>query len=379
MTPSRTLWVVAGEESGDSRAAELMSALRARLPGIRFHGAGGPRMAALADAPFDDWIDRAGVLGLWDVLKRYGYFRAKFSRMLSDIAALRPDAVLLVDYPGFNLRLAKALRRRLPELKILYYVSPQVWAWNARRIPEMARTLDLMLCLFPFEKALYERSGLPTVFVGHPLVGQLAAERIDGGRESDLLGLFPGSREKEVRRIFPAMVGAAKLVSAARPQTRFEAAAATEAHASIMRGMAEGTPITVTCGRAHPLMQRATAGIVCSGTATLEAAIYGLPYALVYKTAWLTFEIGRRLVKLDHLGIVNILAGRTVVREFIQDAATPRTLADEALRLLDNPDTREGLSAELAAVVSALGDGAAGARAAEAVANSLAPADSRDR
>jgi lipid-A-disaccharide synthase len=371
----KRIWIVAGEASGDARSAELMRDIRALDPDIEFVGAGGPKMQPLAAEPFDDWIAEAGVLGLWDVLKRYGYFRAKFNRMLADIARIRPDAVLLVDYPGFNLRLARALRPRMPGLRILYYVSPQVWAWNRNRIPKMAKWLDLMLCIFPFEKPLYEKSGLRTEFVGHPIVEQMAHDRMRVDREADLLGFFPGSREREVRRIFPPMVEAARHVARTRPQTQFEAAAASEAQAAQMRGIAGDFPIAIRTGAAHELMQRAAAGIVCSGTATLEAACFGLPYALVYKTAWLTFEVGKRLVKVDHLGIINILAGRTVVREFIQKAAAPRALANEALRLLNDSAVRENLSAELAAVIATLHGQGAGGRAARAVLDALAADD----
>lgn len=367
----KRIWIVAGEESGDARAAELMRAVHAADDSVTFVGAGGPRMRALAGEPFDDWIAEAGVLGLWDVLKHYGYFRRKFDRMLADIARTKPDAVLLVDYPGFNLRLAKTLRASQPKLKILYYVSPQVWAWNRGRIPKMAKWLDLMLCIFPFEKPLYEQSGLRTEFVGHPIVQQMDRDRIPVTRDPLLLGLFPGSREREVKRIFPAMVAAARHVVKSRDDVRFEAAAASEAHAATMRAMAGDLPIEIRTGTAHELMQRAGVGLVCSGTATLEAACFGLPYALVYKTAWLTYAVGRRLVKVNHLGIVNILAGRTVVREFIQGAATPAALADEALRLLNNDAQRAALSAKLEDVVSMLDGEGAAARAARATLDAL--------
>jgi lipid-A-disaccharide synthase len=367
----RRIWIVAGEVSGDARAAELIRAMHALDPEVEFVGAGGPKMRPHATEPFDDWIAEAGVVGLWDVLRHYGYFHSKFERMLADIARLKPDAVLLVDYPGFNLRLAKALRARMPGLRIFYYVSPQVWAWNRGRIPKMAKMLDLMLCIFPFEKELYEKSGLRTEFVGHPIVEQMDLDRMPVERDPLLLGLFPGSREREVKRIFPPMVEAARIVAKSRPDVRFEAAASSEAHAATMRSMAGDVPIEVRTGTAHELMQRAAAGIVCSGTATLEAACFGLPYALVYKTAWLTFEVGKRLVKIQHLGIINILAGRTVVREFIQDAASPAALADEALRLLNDPIAAEHLSAELAGVVATLeGEGASG-RAARVVLDAL--------
>jgi len=370
------IWIVAGEASGDARSAELMRALRALDPGLRFAGAGGPQMAELSDGPFDNWISEAGVLGLWDVLKHYGYFKAKFSAMLDAIARHAPDTVVLVDYPGFNLRLAKALSKRLPKLRIVYYVSPQVWAWNRGRIPKMAGWLDLMLCIFPFEKELYEASGLRTEFVGHPIVELLGKDRIQVSRDTNLIGLFPGSREREVKRNFPAMAGAAKRILASRPETRFEAASASQDHVATMQAMAaaEGVRITISVGGAHSLMQRAGVGMVCSGTATLEAAYFGLPYCLIYKTAWLTFAIGKRLVKVPHLGIVNILAGRTVVREFIQDGATPGALADEVLRLTNHAKARDGLVADLNHVIAMLGGPGASNRAARAILETPGPA-----
>lgn len=375
------LWFVAGETSGDARAAEVMRALREARPEIRFAGSGGPAMRALADGPFDEWTDRAAVLGLWDVLRHYGYFRGKFRESLRGIASARPSAVVLVDYPGFNLRLAKALRASGFSGKILYHISPQVWAWNRGRIPKMAKFLDLMLCVFPFEAPMYEASGLHTVFVGHPLLEALEGARAAGVREPGLVGLFPGSREREVKRLFPAMAAAAAIVRRAAPGARFEAAAASEPLARRMREIAP--EIEVTTGTAHGLMQRASAGIVCSGTATLEAAFFGLPYCLVYKIAWLTFEVGRRLVDVDCLGIVNILNNYAtnpppdpriparpaphVVREFIQDAATPEAVAAETLRLLGDADARAALSAKLLEITSSLDARGASRRAAAAI------------
>jgi lipid-A-disaccharide synthase len=382
-----TLWFVAGEASGDARAAEVMNVLGAIAPKIRFLGAGGPKMRAIAADPFEDWIAEAGVLGLWDVLKHYGYFRKKFHRMLEQIEETKPDAIVLVDYPGFNLRLAKALRARRFPGKILFYISPQVWAWNRGRIPRMARLLDLMICVFPFEKPMYEASGLHTVFVGHPLLEALAAEKSGVARDENLLGLFPGSREREVKRIFPIMVEASRLIRERRPGVRVEAAAASEAHANRMRQMAGDLPIMIRSGTAHQLMQRACAGVVCSGTATLEAAFFGLPYCLVYRVAWLTFEVGRRLVDVDCLGIINILNNYKqnppanprlpakpaphVVREFIQHLATPEALASEALRLLNDPQTRSRLVANVNEIVTTLEAQGATRRASQAILDAL--------
>jgi lipid-A-disaccharide synthase len=384
---SPTLWFVAGETSGDARAAEVMRALRGIRPDIIFTGAGGPRMQELAGRPFDNWTAQAAVLGLWDVLRNYGYFKKKFRQMLADIKETKPSAVVLVDYPGFNLRLAKALRKSGYQGKTLYYISPQVWAWNRGRIPKMARILDLMICVFPFEAPMYEASGLHTVFVGHPLLEALESEKIPARREPGLVGFFPGSREREVKRIFPVMIRAADIIRREFPDARFEAAAASLAHAVRMQSMTGD--ILVRAGTAHSLMRRATVGVVCSGTATLEAAFFGLPYCLVYKIAWLTFEIGKRLVDVDGLGIVNILNNYRknppadprlpakpaphVVREFIQNDATPESLANEVLRLLRDEAARTALSRELLRITAELDAHGASKRAAAALLQALEP------
>lgn len=369
------LAVIAGEESGDSRGAALLRELRNRNPEASFFGAGGPRMASLCDNQpglFDSWIDEAGVVGLWDVLRQYPYFRRKFHALKNRILSERPDAVVFIDYPGFNLRMAAALRAAWPECKLFYYISPQVWAWNRSRIPKMARLLDLMLCLFPFEKPLYDTSGLRTVFVGHPLVEELDKESLDipdAARRKNLIGFFPGSRDREVHKLFPVYLGAMQHIRASRPDLKFCIAAARARQAKWMSAEAEkfGIDCDITVGQSHTLMRTATAGIVCSGTATLEAAILGLPYALAYKVNWLTYEVGRRLVQVPFLGMVNILAEREVIREFIQENCTPFLLADEILRLINDDSARATLSTKLEAATKILGGKGASQRAAEAI------------
>jgi lipid-A-disaccharide synthase len=369
------LYLVAGEASGDARGAELIRALRGRDPALEFFGAGGREMQALIGGHFIDWADEA-VVGLWDVLKKYGYFKGQFNRMLADLAAVQPDALVLIDYPGFNLRLAREAHRRFPNLKIIDYISPQVWAWNRGRIPKMARYLDLMLCIFPFEKPLYEESGLHTVFVGHPMLDTLATKKMPLERDLHLVGLFPGSREKEVRRIFPVMVEAAMRMKESRPGLRFEASAASHQLAERMLETLEQLGqnedfCAVTVRASHELMQRAVAGMVCSGTATLEAAYFGLPLCVVYKVAWLTWIVGKQLVRVPFLGMPNVLAGREIAREFLQGAATAEGLARETLRLVTNDEYREALETDLAAVIADLGERGAASRAADAILEEL--------
>jgi len=363
------LYLVAGEASGDARGAELMRSLRTRRDGIEFRGFGGPQMAALEGA-VRDWIGRAAVIGIIDVVKNYPYFRRQFAAALGEIARERPDAVVLIDYPGFNLRLAAALKKAGTKAKVIDYISPQVWAWNRGRIPGMARILDLMICIFPFEKPLYEQSGLKTMFVGHPMLDSLAEKRIEAGREENLLGLFPGSREREVKKIFPVMLEAARLLGQTRPALRIEAAAASVEMRERMQEIARrhpGVRCELTVKTSHELMRRATAGMVASGTATLEAAYFGLPFVLLYKAAWLTFLIGRRLVKVKWLGMPNILADREVVREFLQEEARPEAIAPVVGTLLDDPEARSVFQESLRPVIASLGEPGASDRAAEAI------------
>jgi lipid-A-disaccharide synthase len=368
------LYFVAGEASGDARAAEVMLALRALAPEVAFAGLGGPKMKALAGGPFDDWIGRAAVIGFIDVLRHYPFFKARFDAALEEILERRPDAVVFVDYPGFNLRLAKALRQRWPSARLIYYISPQVWAWNVGRIPRMARILDRMLCIFPFEQELYERSGLRTTFVGHPMVDALAPPPEPPPRDPALIGLFPGSRRREVKKIFPPMLAAAARIARERPDLRFEAAAASEPLADLMREIAAAPgfpPCPVGLRNAHDLMRQARAGMVASGTATLEAAFLRLPHVILYKTAWLTFEVGRRLVRVDHLGIANILARRPIVREFIQGATHPGPVAEAVLDLAGDGPARQAFLDQTAEVIAGLGPPGASRRAAEAILDAL--------
>src|SRR5450432_3801319 len=235
MSASLRIYFVAGEASGDNHGAALMQALQSFQPNVQLLGRGGPQMKQVAAGEFNDWSEEAGVVGLWEVVKHYRYFRREFQKTLDEVAAAKPDAVVLIDYPGFNLRLARTLRQRSLGGKIIYYISPQVWAWNRGRIPKMAQWLDLMLCIFPFEAELYEQSGLRTIFVGHPMIENLEAKRIDAVRDPNLVGLFPGSRIREVRKLMPILIEVMRELHARRTELRFEISAASDSLATIMR------------------------------------------------------------------------------------------------------------------------------------------------
>jgi lipid-A-disaccharide synthase len=370
-----TIYLVAGEASGDEHGAALMRALREITPDLTFTGRGGPKMQAVAGEAFINWSDSAAVVGLWEVVKRYPYFREQFQSALNEIATTKPDAVVLIDYPGFNLRLARALRKRSPSLKIIYYISPQVWAWNRGRIRQMARYLDLMLCIFPFEAELYNKSGLRTVFVGHPMIENLAALRTGEERDPNLIGLFPGSRLREVRKIFPIMLEAVREITAARPETHFEVAAASDPLALEIRQTVEMSPlrerIRIVTGDAAGTMQRAFTAMIASGTATLEAAYFRLPFVLVYKVSWPTYVAARLVLKTKHLGMPNVLAGREIVPEFIQHEARSNLISNAVFKLLDDQAARNAMTSEFDAIIAKLGESGASAKAARVIVDEL--------
>jgi lipid-A-disaccharide synthase len=353
-----------------------MQSLRQLDVDLVFAGRGGPQMKATAGERLNNWLGDAAVLGLWEVVKKYGYFRKQFHETLREIAEQKPDAIVLIDYPGFNLRLARALDRQVPGRKIIYYISPQVWAWNRGRIKQMAKHLDLMLCIFPFEAELYNKSGLRTKFVGHPMVDRLRARKIDIARDPNLIGLFPGSRRREVDEIFPILLETVRKLRRMKPNLRFEVSAASDELAReierlLDRHGQDRQSLEIKVGDAAGLMQRAFAGIVASGSATLEAAYFRLPFLVVYKVSWATYLAGRAVVKVKHLGMPNVLADKEVVPEFIQHMATPRALAGGVMWLIDDPVARSKMISDFDAIMATLGQGGASMEAARAIMEEL--------
>ena len=385
----QTIYFVAGEVSADNHGAALMRSLRELDGELQFVGRGGPQMKEVAGesaigrirggGQFKNWISEAAVLGLWEVLRKYGYFREQFHETLQEIRESKPDAVVLIDYPGFNLRLARALRKQARQQKVIYYISPQVWAWNRGRIKRMAHFIDLVLCIFPFEVDLYNQAGLRALFVGHPMTERLRARKIDTERDSNLIGLFPGSRSREVRKIFPVMLETARELRKHNSNLRFQIAAASEQLAQEIkhlwhrqpanqtRALEAGGTIQITVGRAAETMQRAWAGIVASGSATLEAAYFRLPFVLIYKVAWPTYLAARLVVHVKYLGMPNLLADKEVVPEFIQHRAKPNAVVKAVQPLIEDANTRERMISEFDAIVPKLGGSGASQGAARAI------------
>ena len=370
----QTIYFVAGEVSADNHGAALMRSLRKLDGELNFVGRGGPQMQEVAGERFKNWIGEAAVLGLWEVVRKYGYFREQFHETLREIRESKPDAVVLIDYPGFNLRLARALRGQARQQKIIYYISPQVWAWNRGRIKRMAHFIDLVLCIFPFEVDLYNQAGLRALFVGHPMIERLWARKIDTERDRNLIGIFPGSRSREVRKIFPVMLEVARELRKHNPNLRFEVAAASEQLAREMKPAIAGLDqsqkreaIQIKIDETAAIMQHAWAGIIASGSATLEAAFFRLPFVLIYKVAWPTYVAARLVVNVKYLGMPNLLANKEVVPEFIQHRAKPNAIVEALQPLIENANARERMISEFDAMVPQLGDIGASERAARAI------------
>ena len=369
-----SIYVVAGEVSGDRLAADLVRALKKRNPELKAYGVGGPMLrAAGQEQSFD--LARHAVVGLTDVLKNLPKFLIFFRQVKAEIAKRKPDVVILVDYPGFNLRLAKALHQENPPPAIVYYVSPQVWAWKAGRAKTMERILERLLVIFPFEVEWFARNApnLKTKWVGHPLadrwIEQGKAQAPDG---SPCIALLPGSRPKEIARHWPVLLATAARIAQEQRNVRFVSlATGPEMRQQLEEEWAKhpmsGVSLDIVSGQSLTLLNRCTMAIVASGTATLECAMAGLPMLVIYKTSWFTYLLGRLVVKLPYLSMVNVLAGEKVVPEFLQAAATPPRLTTAALQILRNPRGTERMAQRIRDVATKLGGPGAAERAADQV------------
>ena len=375
----RTVMVCAGEISGDLYGAALVRELRARLGADTvFFGLGGDRMREEGVELFEH-ASRTGVIGFWEVAKRARFFARLFRRLRRALSERRPDLLLTIDYPGLNLRLARAARAL--GIPAAHYVCPQVWAWRRGRIPKIAASLDLLVCLFPFEPALFEGTGLDARFAGHPLVDSVAASLREPPAplpwgEGRRVALFAGSRRGEVRRILPdVLAGAALAEEALGDDCTFLLPVPTAERAADVRAAIEAAPrrprrVAVVEGRSRQVLREAEAAVVKSGTSTLEAALVGCPHLVVYRVNWTTAAIMRHLLTgVRWIGLSNIVPGREVAKELIQEALSPETVRDELFALLADPARRASQLAAFEETRRLLGSEGAAARAADILAS----------
>lgn len=370
MRDSTNILIVAGEASGDLHGARLVRALRQAAPEAKLYGIGGDGMAAAGMELLFHIRDMA-VVGFTEVIRRLPFLQRVMATLEHEIERRRPAVAILIDYPGFNLRLAKRLRRR--GVKILFYIAPQVWAWGAGRIPKMARLIDKMAVVFPFEVELFENAGLPATFVGHPLLEGLQPQhspeqfcetfQLDPNRR--LLGLLPGSRREEIHRLLPDMISTATLLQQQLPELQVAIARAPNLPDSLYRKFIPNGEFKLVHHATYELMRDSTACIVCSGTATLETACFGTPLAVVYRVSQLSYEIGKRLVKLPHIGLVNVVAGKKIAPEFVQHDFKPANVAAAIKPFLENRKEHSAMRSALQQVRERLGTPGASERTAK--------------
>ncbi|HEY5976120.1 MAG TPA: lipid-A-disaccharide synthase [Geobacteraceae bacterium] len=362
--------IVAGEASGDMYGARLVDEARQLDPTVAFFGIGGTAMRAVGVDTLVD-ANKLAVMGLVEVVSHFRVIARAFTTLKRIIRTTPPDLLILIDYPGFNLRLAAVAKAA--GVPVLYYISPKVWAWRPGRAKKIAATVNHVAVIFPFEVPIYEKVGVTVTFVGHPLLemvmptmtraGALDAFNLEGGR---VVGLFPGSRRNEITSLLPVMLETATLLKKRFPDLRFVLPLATSIEPGLVEGLLAGASVEVTVsqGKNYDVMQVCDAIIAASGTVTLEIAMLGIPEVIIYKVAPLTYAVGKRLVKVAHVGIGNIVANERVVPELLQDEAEPVRIAAEVGRYLTDHDYRDGVVAKLRTVRDRLGTPGASQRVA---------------
>jgi lipid-A-disaccharide synthase len=360
MSPNRKIFVSAGEASGEHYGASLIAAIRRLEPDAEFFGLGGQRMEALGLRRIVRAEDVA-VMGITEVIRHMPQIYSEYRRLKASIAAEKPDAAILIDFPDVNLSLAKHLKRA--GVPVIYFVSPQLWAWKKYRICEVQRYVDRMLVIFPFEEGFYRDRKVQAIYVGHPLADlpPPTVSREDFARENALdssndldptkqwIGLLPGSRAKEIRLNLPEMVRAAALL---QKQGDYEfllplAPTLTETQRAEVRTMLPEVPRITVTNDARATLQHARASIVASGTATVEAALIGNPFVVIYRVSPLSYAVARRVVDVPHVAMVNLIAGRRAVPELIQGDFTAENVVSQLRPLLDEGQSRAGMLASL--------------------------------
>ncbi|MFA6218051.1 MAG: lipid-A-disaccharide synthase [Candidatus Omnitrophota bacterium] len=379
MGQEKHILIICGEASGDLNASDLARELMALEPGIRISGIGGPLLRQTGAKLYAD-IKGLAVMGLFDVLMKLPQFLALKKLIMKKIREERPDAVVLVDFSGFNLRLAKAAYKNVP---IIYYISPQVWASREGRVKTIQTCISKMIVIFKFEEAFYKKHGINADFVGHPLldiVKPLVTKKeflhqfhLSGSKTT--IALLPGSRKTEIKKILPVMIKTARAIKKRIENSQFIIAKSPHVESHIYERIITdaGIKVTVIEGKTYDCLNSADFALVCSGTATLEAAIIQKPFAVVYKTTLLNYLLYRPQIKLPHISLVNILAQKEVVPEYIQFRATPHRIATMVIDTLHNPAALERMKEELENVTSLLGDKGASKRAARIILDFMKP------
>lgn len=370
---SGKIMILAGEASGDLHGGKLVRALRKVDPGLEIIGVGGDKMAAEGMKLFYH-INQLSYVGFTEVIRHYFFFRRVFFHLLDELLKHKPDVVVFIDYPGFNLRFAREAKKR--GFRTLYYIAPQVWAWGQGRAKKMAKFIDQMAVIFPFEETFFSRFGIPTHFVGHPLLEGLLINLNKNefnkkyGLSSDepILAILPGSRSQEVINLLPSISLTVKELRHLYPQIQVVVSKAPTIPSALLKKLIQQIEdVKVVDTDTYELLQHATAGIVASGTATLETAIFKLPFIIVYRVSKLSFLLGKLLIKIPYIGLVNVVAGKKIIKEFLQNNVNPIKLVPEIERILFNEEARSSIRHNLDDIIFKLGEPGASMKTAQLI------------
>ena len=369
---SLRILIIAGEASGDLHGSGVVRELKRRDPDAVIFGIGGDKMQA-EGMELIYHVREISVMGFWEVLRHLPLLKSVEQTLKVLLKVKKPDIILLIDYPGFNLRFARAAREY--GVKIVYYISPQVWAWKSGRVKKMKGLIDKMLVAFPFEEEIYRREGIDVEFVGHPLLEVFTepqgkrefCKRYGFVEDKPILGLFPGSRTQELERIFPAMLGAARILHA-QSGVQIAVGVSSVLNFDYVKTFTRNDfPVQLIQNATYDIMKNSDVTLVTSGTATLETAFYQTPMIVVYKTSWFSYLIGRMLVRIKNIGLVNIVAGEKIVPELLQSDVTPQRLAREALTMLEDKAMSKEIAEKLSVVKYRLGTKGASSRVADTI------------
>ena len=371
---SKRIVIIAGEASGDMHGAHLINHLKEISPEIEISGLGGKLMQTAGAEIYYNLVNLA-VIGFFEVLQNLSKFKGAFKLLLTKIDQKKPDAVILIDYPGFNLKIAREIKKR--GIPIIYYISPQVWAWGQGRLKTIKKLVDIIIVVFKFEEELYQKEGINVYFAGHPLMDMVksggfkeaicAEHHLDENSLS--IALMPGSRENEIKRILPVMLDTALMLHEDNNQSQFIVVKSPSVAESVYTQILSRhrAPARLIENSTYDILEIADFALICSGTATLEAAIMQTPMVIIYKVSFATWLCVRNLIKIPYIGLVNIVAGEKIVPEFVQFNARPDIIYKACKQIIYDKDKKEEMIEGLKKVKNSLGEPGASRRAAEAV------------
>jgi len=378
MIEAKKIVIIAGEASGDLHGSSLVKELKKINSNLEIFGIGGDRMKSQG-VELIFHVEKLSFMGFFEVIKNLSFIRGVMKTMVSVAETKRPDLVILIDYPGFNLRFAKKVKNL--GIRVVYYISPQVWAWGGNRVKKMRGLIDKMIVIFPFEKGIYKRFGLDCEFVGHPLLEVtrpvLSAEDFQkkfGIRKNDVVvGLLPGSRWQEVEKILPIMLESCKFLKTRIKNLKVLLGLAPTIKKEKIENLQNlaGSQTMIVENLTYDLMKHANLLLIASGSATLECAILGTPFLVLYKTSLWTYLVAKRLINIPNIALANVVAGKRIVPEFIQSQAIPNRIAEEMYEILTDRERYKSIQNELKKVKEKLGEDGASKKAAQIVTEML--------